>query len=168
MAYLLYTLYNWNLEKFRKGNKESIFYKAKIISAKISVDCTLFVLFLFTIDSLREVTGQINHTIADVHTHPDPGAYAPSAHDLLAIDHKHNLVADFNTMYTISPDGSKYALYISDASKLNDFMNNNSGFVGSDNNFAAGTASGNLFRSTIRDLQQRGYPAMKHTKELPH
>lgn len=54
MGYLLYTLYNWNLEKFRKGNKESIFYKAKIISTKISLYCILFVLFLFTISSLWE------------------------------------------------------------------------------------------------------------------
>ncbi len=55
MGYLLYILYGWNLEKFKKGNRDSIFYKSKIIGTKISLWSILFVLALLTISSVREV-----------------------------------------------------------------------------------------------------------------
>ncbi len=54
MGFFLYLLYSWNLEKFKKGNKDSTFYKAKIRSTKISLCSVLLVLAVSTINSLWE------------------------------------------------------------------------------------------------------------------
>src|SRR6218665_471887 len=99
--------------------------------------------------------------IADAHTHPLGGAFAPSAQDLKALDAKRDIMTGFVASYVVSSDGNIYALYISNPAKLNAFVDNNPGFVGSDNNFAPGTTPGNLFRDTNRDLQIAGYSAQE-------
>lgn len=54
MAYLLYILYRMNLDKLKKGNPDSIFYKAKITSNKISLFGILLVLAFLIIGTLQE------------------------------------------------------------------------------------------------------------------
>lgn len=95
--------------------------------------------------------------IADLHDHPAPGAFAPSAQDLFVLDAKRDAMSGFTTSYVSSSDGNIYALYIDDPNKLNAFVNNNPGFVGSDNNFKFGTAVGDYWLDVNHDLQRQGY-----------
>ncbi|KAF2517204.1 hypothetical protein [Flavobacterium foetidum] len=97
------------------------------------------------------------NVVADLHDHPAPGTFAPSAQDLFALNTRRNLMSGFTTSYVSSFDGNIYALYIDDPSKLNDFFNNNPGCVGSDNNFKEGTTVGDYFRDVNFDLQRQGY-----------
>ncbi|OOV19566.1 hypothetical protein [Flavobacterium sp. LM4] len=109
------------------------------------------------------------NVIADIHIHTPPGAFAPSAQDLKALNNKRGLTSNFTTSYVSSADGNIYALYINDAAKLNTFINNNSGFVGTDNNFAHGTNIGDLFWETNDNLQIAGYtPQEAFTRATAH
>jgi len=52
--------------------------------------------------------------IADLHDHPAPGAFAPSAQDLFALHVKRDAMSCFKTSYVSSSEGNLYALYIDD------------------------------------------------------
>jgi hypothetical protein len=99
--------------------------------------------------------------IADLHDHPAPGTFAPSARDLLGLDNRRDLMSGFTTSYVSSSDGNLYALYIDDPAKLNAFVDNNPGFVDSYNNFNKDTNIGKMFWDTNDDLQRQGYTSQE-------
>lgn len=103
------------------------------------------------------ITGYTINTKADVHTHPIGGAYAPSATDLFRLNNLRSQIGGFTTSFIKSSDGNIYALYINDSTKLSNFVNNNPGFVASNNNFNSQTVIGKLFWDTNNDLMQAGY-----------
>ncbi|MET0945876.1 MAG: hypothetical protein ABWY22_10735 [Flavobacterium sp.] len=70
-----------------------------------------------------------------------------------AIDAKRDAMSGFKTSYVSSSDGNIYVLYIDNPVKLNAFVNNNPGFVGSDNNFSNDTNIGKMFWDINFDLQ---------------
>lgn len=101
------------------------------------------------------------NVVADLHDHPAPGTFAPTAQDLFSLHVKRDAMSGFKTSYVSSFDGNIYALYIDDPIKLKAFVTNNSGFVGSDNNFKVGTTVGDYFWDVNFDLQRQGYTAQE-------
>ena len=111
---------------------------------------------IHTGDAYNVVISTDNHTIANVHNHPNN--MPPSPRDLRTMIENVVEFPQYKALYTLTNDGTYYAFYITDRAKATDFWNNykDNMVIGKDNHFDNNTGFRTDWTNATKKFEKLG------------